>query len=648
MVHCPPHLLITLVVALGVAQQLCTSACVLSVVFSRFCCRSHSLQYSMASSSPSAASRIPTRSIQPQRAHSLTRHYSTSTTSTSSSISSSTPPLVDPDIGLDDSTDDDDEDGSRSHNTRTITVKPASHTQHHHHPGRPSADEHKERMQPPPLPPPRRSVSVTRDDTAAAVSSLASYNPSLLSTVTALQQQVQQKDAELHQLSEALLLLQSSPATASASSPSTTSALVKDLMRQKRDLHLQLTRERQQHSQQLADLRTSLLQNDTQPSQCGECERLREEVGGLQGRLHGAKAAVREWQRKCEKLEGVLVRECGGVDELNEATGERAEEKEGSDGGGWKGRAERVRGLEKKVSTLQSKLREQQSALSASQGSRHSPATIDPAAERKRDEEDRKRRKESEDRDRQVIELRDNKKQQAARVRTLEVEVGEMKQRLLVMIGKSEMDDAVIDRLKVERREREETKEQEEARWRQKEQKWQDKLQQVEAQVADWQHRWQHGQQWQAAINTLTKSEDDGAQREWTTEREALQSMLAQLQQRCDELTVDKLSAQRATEAEAKRLARGRLSQPKGKAAGSGVTGGSGEEERRRMVDMVDERELIRETYAAMLERREEELEQWKAMRVREKDEEQHTRHELKAQVVELIRSMQHNQVIQT
>ena len=475
--------------------------------------------------------------------------------------------------------------------------------------------------------------------------SLSSYDPSLLSTVTVLQQQLQQKDTELQQLSEALLLLQPSPTT-TATPPSTTSALVKDLMRQKRDLHLQLTRERQQHSQQLADLRASLLdERQAESAQCGECERLREEVGGLQGRLGGAKAAVREWQRKCEKLESVWVRECGSVYELNEAMRERSEEKEGSDGG-WKGRAERVKELEKKINTLQTKLKEQQTALAATQANKHSSAAIDPALERRREEEDKRRRKESEERDKQVAELRDSKKQQAARVKTLEVEVGEMMQRLLVMIRKSEMDDTVIDRLKEERKEREEVKERDELRWQGKEKSWQDRLQQLEAQVTNWQHKWQHDQQWQAAIQALTKSEDNGTQREWTAERDALHLMITQLQHRCDNLTTDKLNAQRSNEAEAKRIAKARLSQPKGKQAVGGVAvGGLGEEERRRLVDMAGERELIRETYAAMLERREEELEQWKAMRVKEKEEEQTTREELKAQVVKLIESMQQSRL---
>ena len=61
---------------------------------------------------------------------------------------------------------------------------------------------------------------------------------------------------------------------------------------------------------------------------------------------------------------------------------------------------------------------------------------------------------------------------------------------------------------------------------------------------------------------------------------------------------------------------------------------------------MAGERELIRETYAAMLERREEELEQWKAMRATEKAEEQRTRQHLKAQVVELIESMRQHRVV--
>ena len=256
--------------------------------------------------------------MQPVRKPSLLRKHSASTTSTTSASISASPVhrlIDDPDIGLDESSDDD-EDESQPYSHRLIKAKPTPsyNAQHHHHPGRPPVDEHKERMSPPTAVPSRPTVSVTRDE------SLASYDPSLLSTVTSLQQQLQQKDSELHQLSEALLLLQSSPTAATAASlPSSTSALVKDLMRQKRDLHLQLTRERQQHSQQLADLRASLLDEQQQlqpPTQCSDCDRLKDETSGLQGRLNGAKAAVREWQRKCERLESVLVKECGGVDEL--------------------------------------------------------------------------------------------------------------------------------------------------------------------------------------------------------------------------------------------------------------------------------------------------------------------------------------------
>ena len=614
--------------------------------------------FAMTSTSPVSVSRIPTRATQPQRKHSLMRKYSTSITSTttspyaSTSSSSPNPPLIDPDIGLDDSSDDETDERQSYSPRRTIKAKPTlPHTQHHHHhPSRPTASEHKERMSSPSVSTSRPSVSVTRDESPPAADSLASYDPSLLLTVTVLQQQLQQKDTELHQLSEALLLTQSSPSTTAASSPSSTSALVKDLMRQKRDLHLQLTRERQQHSQQLNDLRTSLL-DEQQPTQCSECDKLKEEVSALQSRLNGSKAAVREWQKKSEKLESVLVRECGGADELNEATRERSEEKESADssGGGWKGRAERVKELEKKVSALQAKLREQQTAAGGSQGSRQSPTTtaVDAAVDRKRDEEEKKRRKEWEEKDKQLIDLRDSKRLQAARVKTLEVEVGEMKQRLLVMVGKSDMDDSVIDRLKVERKQREEVRERDETRWQQKERSWHDRLQQLEAQLTDWQHRWQHGQQWQTAIAMLTKNEDDGRQREWTAERDALQSMIAQLQQRCDELTVDKLSAQQRNEVEAKRLAKARLSQPKAKvAAGVTVGSGPGEEERRRLVDMAGERELIRETYATMLERREEELEQWKVLRAREKDEELKMREEMKVEVVKLMQSMRQIQAI--
>ena len=490
--------------------------------------------------------------------------------------------------------------------------------------------------------PSRRSVSVTRDEAPAAADSLASYDPSLLSSVTELQQQLQQKDADLQQLSEALLLLQSSPGTASATAaPSSTSALVKDLMRQKRDLHLQLTRERQQHSQQLVDLRASLLDEAAPQVECGECEKLRDEAGGLQGRLSGAKAAVQEWQKKCERLEGVLLRECGSADEYNEATRPASEEKVDAGDGGWKGRAERVKDLERKVSALQTKLREQQATVSAQHG-RQSLTSVDAAAERKRDEEEKRRAKEAGERERQLGELREGRKQQAARVKTLEVEVGDMKQRLLTMIRKSDMDDAVIDRLKEERRDREEARGTDELRRQQKDRGWQDRLAQLESQLAGWQQRWQQGEQWQSAMLALSSSAGEAERREWAVERDSLQSMLAQLQQRCDELAADKLSAQRSNEAEAKRAAKARLSQPKGKqTAGGAAVGGSGEEERRRLVDMAGERELIRETYAAMLERREKELEQWKAMRAKEREEEQRTREALKAQVVALIESVQ-------
>ena len=490
--------------------------------------------------------------------------------------------------------------------------------------------------------PSRRSVSVTRDEAPVAAESLASYDSSLLSSVTELQQQLQQKDADLQQLSEALLLLQSSPSAASATAaPSSTSALVKDLMRQKRDLHLQLTRERQQHSQQLVDLRASLLNEVAPHVECGECEKLRDEAGGLQGRLSGAKAAVREWQKKCERLENALLRECGSADEVNEATKPASEEKVEAGVGGWKGRAERVKELERKVSALQARLREQQAAVSAQNG-RQSLTSVDAGAERRRDEEEKRRAREAEERDRQLSELREGRKQQAARVKTLELEVGEMKQRLLTMIRKSEMDDTVIDRLKEERRDREEAKGRDELRWQQKDRGLQDRLAQLESQLAGWQQRWQQGEQWQSAILSLSSSADEGERREWTVERDSLQSMVVQLQQRCDELTADKLNAQRSNDAEAKRAAKARLSQPKGKqAAGGAAVGGLGEEERRRMVDMAGERELIRETYAAMLERREEELEQWKAMREKEREEEQKTREALKAQVVALIQSVQ-------
>ena len=161
------------------------------------------------------------------------------------------------------------------------------------------------------------------------------------------------------------------------------------------------------------------------------------------------------------------------------------------------------------------------------------------------------------------------------------MEVADMKQRLLTMVGKSEKDDTVIDRLKDERREREEARERDELRWQQKEQSWQHTSRQLEAQAADWQLKWQHGQQWEAAIDSLTKTETG-----WTSARVECRTRRHynrwwhNYRQRCDELTADKLTAHRTTEAEARRIAKQRLSQPKLKAPSGAVGGGSTDEER--------------------------------------------------------------------
>ena len=513
--------------------------------------------------SSQVGSRIPKHSPGPRRS-SLTSAARSSLTPSSSHHHkpSSSTSYRDLDIGLDSSSDDD-------HLSPSPSSSPSA---------LPPFPEHKE-----PPPPP---------------SSLSHYDPSLLSTLTTLQAQLQQKDDEVHQLSSALLLLKASPSA--AASNASTAALLKDLMRKQRDLNVTLTRERQQHAQALLALQSSSPSPPLPPAPSSpsppppSLTALQAEVASLTARLSSSRLLSSQLKTKVDRLTGLLTRELGDPTLLSALL---REEKEPSPT--WRGRAERVDELEARVRALTRRLREREAA----------PAVEAVSAGKAEGLEDA---------------LRDAREQRAARavlkarVRALEGEMGGMKERLLTLLDKSDGDDRIIDRLKADLSMRTSDLD-EERRDRERERvQAQRDVAALKAEVDGW-------RAWKDAAEAMARTEKEGREKEWATWKAAAESTMADLQGRCDDLERERADWRR-TAPSVDGGSRGRNG-PRRKGDGEGE--GKGErvgEVKRRLLEMVGERELIRESYAAMLSRRDADMERFKAMRDVEKEHERSTR----------------------
>ena len=105
----------------------------------------------------------------------------------------------------------------------------------------------------------------------------------------------------------------------------------------------------------------------------------------------------------------------------------------------------------------------------------------------------------------------------------------------------------------------------------------------------------------------MRAEEREGWVREGAVYKQMMEERVKELQGRCEELERERAEW------------KGRATQGRGGGAVEGKKKGL-------MEGMTSERELIRESYAAILGRKDEEMEGWKAMREREKAEEERTR----------------------
>ena len=238
-----------------------------------------------------------------------------------------------------------------------------------------------------------------------------------------------------------------------------------------------------------------------------------------------------------------------------------------------------------------------------------------------------------------------------ARVRVLEGEVESMRGKVRVLLAKSAGDDEVIDRLRVEVGREREGREREMG-----------ERERVEGKVGVRERGWEEElrglkERWESRERAWGV-EREGKEREWEVYRQGVEGMLAQLQGRCDELERERVEWRKAGGGSGGGGAGGGSGVEGGIRRGSGVgkkgrggkaaEGGGGEgsagggkeekvgEVKRRLLEMVGEREFIRESYAAMLSRRDEEMDGWKRLREKEKAEEQRMRQSLQAVIAQL------------
>ena len=577
--------------------------------------------------------------------------------------------MQDVDIGIDDDSGDEQETQSKSRHA-------VRRTEHHHHrlPPQQPAEEKEDYSKE------RRTVTRDTEEESSAVfssysspSPLSSYDPSVLSLVSSMQTQLQQKDQDLQQLSEALLTLKASPSSSLSSASTPSAAIVKDMMRKQRELHLQLSRERQQHAQETAALRQQLNSASASVSSAAGApspsspsssviSSLQQEVTTLTSRLSSARLQSSQLKQRMARMQAVLEREVGDVEavaallvagEVKEGDddGEREEKRRdrqpasaasaAADSSAWKGRAERVRELERKVAALERKLKDQQHRPAASPLSASSPD---------KKEEVESLRRQLEQSAKAVSELTAARKVQRSRVSALEAEMAEMKDRLLTVLGKSDKDDTLLDQLSLSLRQEKAERDRQttEADCRQREQQLRiaqltSQLEQAEAQLGQYRLIAE-------TVDAVTASETASEERQHRQRTEALESCISALQQRCDELDRDRTQS-RSAKAEVKEGAEGRegrkaergggdRQQPQQQAAGAGE---KTSDVKRRLLEMVGERELIRESYAAMLARRDEEMERWKQIRQQERQEESRTRQQIKGRIDQLQQQLQHS-----